>query len=335
MSARKPPTCSATSSCAACNGAPRYVTALCRRPARLLFVLLACPHACTPAGSFKAKCGPGRAAAALLLPGAVRRPRACRARTTGHSRRMLAVLCLHHAHPCLDHWPHKLLTPLATPAPPRSDNPSLFYQLLLDHTEECLPYLYTPTVGEACQRYHAIGVPTYGAAATAQRHTPCTALLGRASACRQIAPRLMRVPPTRAPPTRAGLYLRATDRGSFLDRLRSYPLQGVRVVVVTDGERILGLGDLGAGGMGIRCGAGAGARGEFQGPHGRLRGQCLRTCPPNPRPLLPPSPQTCSEGKSLLYTAAAGVPPDQILPVTLDVGTNNQVLLDDPQYAGG
>ena len=52
-----------------------------------------------------------------------------------------------------------------------------------------------------------------------------------------------------------GLYLRATDRGNFLQKLRQYPQQEVRVVVVvTDGERILGLGDLGAGGMGIRCG---------------------------------------------------------------------------------
>ncbi|KAL4857157.1 NADP-dependent malic enzyme [Chlorella vulgaris] len=130
------------------------------------------------------------------------------------------------------------------------DNPPLFYRLLLANTEEILPFVYTPTVGEACQKYHAIGVPTYG------------------------------------------LYLRATDRGTFLQRLQAYPLQGVRVVVVTDGERILGLGDLGAGGMGI------------------------------------------SEGKSLLYTAAAGVPPHQILPVTLDVGTNNQALLKDPAYAG-
>lgn len=72
------------------------------------------------------------------------------------------------------------------------------------------PYPSGCVQGEACQKYHAIGVPTYG------------------------------------------LYLRATDRGTFLQRLQAYPLQGVRVVVVTDGERILGLGDLGAGGMGIR-----------------------------------------------------------------------------------
>jgi malate dehydrogenase (oxaloacetate-decarboxylating)(NADP+) len=118
------------------------------------------------------------------------------------------------------------------------------------HTEEVLPFLYTPTVGEACQRYHELGVPTYG------------------------------------------LYLRATQRGGFLAALRALPQQAVSVVVVTDGERILGLGDLGTGGMGI------------------------------------------SEGKSLLYTAAAGVPPHAILPVCLDVGTNNACLLADPAYPG-
>ncbi|PSC71198.1 NADP malic enzyme [Micractinium conductrix] len=130
------------------------------------------------------------------------------------------------------------------------DRPEVFYRMLVHHVQEILPFVYTPTVGEACQKYHSIGVPTHG------------------------------------------LYLRATEAGTFLSQLRALPEQDVRVVVVTDGERILGLGDLGTGGMGI------------------------------------------SEGKSLLYTAAAGVPPHQILPVTLDVGTSNHSLLDDPSYVG-
>ena len=136
--------------------------------------------------------------------------------------------------------------------PTHRNNPRAFYRALIAHGEDCLPYLYTPTVGEACQRYHSLPIPTYG------------------------------------------LYLRATDAGNFLSIMRALPpsVQDARVVVVTDGERILGLGDLGTGGMGI------------------------------------------SEGKSLLYTAAAGVPPSAILPVCLDVGTNTQSLLDDVNYKG-
>ena len=130
------------------------------------------------------------------------------------------------------------------------NNETLFFKLVQCYLTEMMPIIYTPTVGDACEKFSDIY---------------------RSS---------------------RGLFICYQQRYDIDDILRNATKSKVKVIVVTDGERILGLGDQGIGGMGI--------------------------------PI----------GKLSLYTSCGGISPAYTLPIMLDVGTNNEKLLNDSMYMG-
>ncbi|MES9683082.1 NAD-dependent malic enzyme [Gottfriedia acidiceleris] len=131
-------------------------------------------------------------------------------------------------------------------------NVVLFYRLLKEHLAEMLPIIYTPTVGDAIQSY-------------SHRYRRSD-----------------------------GLYL-SIDNPEGIEKAfynLGKPKNGIDLIVVTDSESILGIGDQGIGGINIAI------------------------------------------GKLAVYTAAAGIDPNRVLPIVLDVGTNNEALIADPMYIG-
>jgi malate dehydrogenase (oxaloacetate-decarboxylating) len=134
----------------------------------------------------------------------------------------------------------------------RERNEVLFYRLLSEHVEEMLPIIYTPTIGQAIERYsHEYRRPR-------------------------------------------GVFLSIDHQDLIEESLANFGRSGdeVDLIVATDSEGILGIGDQGIGGIEIAI------------------------------------------GKLTVYIAAAGVHPRRVIPVVLDVGTDNQALLTDPMYLG-
>lgn len=129
-------------------------------------------------------------------------------------------------------------------------NETLFYKLVSQHLEEMLPIIYTPTVGEAVQRFSLE----------------------------------LRKP--------QGFYIDYNDRNRLDKLFEKYLLHEIDLSVVTDGEAVLGIGDQGIGGINI------------------------------------------SSSKLMVYTLCGGFNPHRVLPIQLDVGTNNPHLLNDPMYLG-
>jgi malate dehydrogenase (oxaloacetate-decarboxylating) len=131
-------------------------------------------------------------------------------------------------------------------------NEVLYYKLLEEHLKEMLPVVYDPVVAQAIEQY------------SHQYQRP------------------------------DGVYLSINDIEGVESALRNYGLRSddVDLIVATDAEEILGIGDWGVNGFAI------------------------------------------SVGKLAVYTAAAGIDPDRVIPVSLDVGTNRESLLNDPLYVG-